>query len=166
LQGSDSLLTLAEIALGFAGFTAVVATFTRTPGRWPPVERFRLLVLLLSSLGVLFLALLPLAIAYLGATDASALRLSSGVMAGFTLVGWAPILRAHAALKVHSPDLSAPRLFLSANVGSVANVTAQLLNSLAVIGPSFGVYFCGLLWLLLVAALQFGRIVFAHPQGE
>ncbi len=103
---------------------------------------------------------------YLGATNTSALRLSSGAMAAFTLIGWVPVFRAHTAMTVQAPDLSAPWLFLSINAGSAANVIAQILNSLTVIGPSFGVYFCGLLWLLLVAAIQFGRIVFFQPQGE
>jgi len=45
----ETLSTVAEIALGLAGFTGLLVVLGRQPGRFSPSEAFRLLVLLVAS---------------------------------------------------------------------------------------------------------------------
>ena len=60
LNPSETLSTIAELALGLAGFTGVLVVLGRQPGRFSPAEGFRLAVLLVASLSALFLSLVPL----------------------------------------------------------------------------------------------------------
>ena len=57
MDGADGLTAIAEVAIGLAGFSGVVVVLGRQPGEFTRVETGRLVVLLLSSLGAMFFAL-------------------------------------------------------------------------------------------------------------
>ena len=60
--GLDGLATIAEVAIGLAGFSGVMIVLTRPGGGFNPPERFRLKVFVYSSMGPIFLALIPFAV--------------------------------------------------------------------------------------------------------
>ena len=63
----DSLLTLAEIAVAFAGFSSVVVLFSRRDeDGWRGFDQTRFRVMLLASLFAAFFAVLPLPLKELG----------------------------------------------------------------------------------------------------
>jgi len=61
MQTSDLLLTVAQIAIGLAGFSAIIVTLNPKPIReWDATDRLNLRVLVQVSFVVLFFSLLPM----------------------------------------------------------------------------------------------------------
>jgi len=64
MQSSELLLTIAQIAIGLAGFSAVIVTLNPKPIReWDVTDRLNLRLLVQVSFVVLFFSLLPLILA-------------------------------------------------------------------------------------------------------
>jgi len=80
VEESETLRTLAEVAVALTGFTGIVAVLgRRAGGEWAPLEMLRLRMLLETSLGVLFLSLLPLVMQTLRPSEQSLWRVSNGL---------------------------------------------------------------------------------------
>ncbi len=85
----DLLTVVAEIALGTAGFSGLVAAFTtRSSGPWSLFDRLRLSILLGASLSVVGFSLLPIGLGVAGLSDSLRWALSSGLY----LLSYVPIL--------------------------------------------------------------------------
>ena len=91
MTGVGSFEILAEIAIGLAGFGTIAIVVARDSTRWDSADFFRTAALFLSSLGALFLALLPIGLATAALPDVVVWRISSAVMAGF-IVAFSVIL--------------------------------------------------------------------------
>lgn len=68
MDGQNELLTIAEIAIGIAGFTGVIAVFAER-GRLSPADRLRFLGVFVTAFSALVLAFIPLALAHSGLRD-------------------------------------------------------------------------------------------------
>jgi len=159
---TELLATIAELALGLAGFSGVMTAFMQRPGRLTEVEAYRIAVLLGVSLGALFLSLVPLALMQFG-LDAGAVWRSAGLcMVGYAVVGGALYLRASWRVARHAPEIFNRSVFVALAAGHVANIALQL-AALTVLEPSPGPYAVGLVWFMLHAAVQFARILFVQP---
>src|SRR5262245_36527333 len=80
-RSPEALLTLAQIALGFAGFTSIIVTFKHdTRETWSPIDAFRTARMLSASLAALFFALLPEALLSLDLPGATTWRIGSVLM--------------------------------------------------------------------------------------
>jgi len=55
----DSLQTIAEISIAFAGFTGLVVALRKNDGPLTTVQKYRLQILLSLAFGAMFLSLLP-----------------------------------------------------------------------------------------------------------
>ena len=55
----QSLQTIAEISIAFAGFSGLIVAFRRNQGPLTEIEKFRLQVLLGLAFGAMFLSMLP-----------------------------------------------------------------------------------------------------------
>ena len=162
MPGSDVLLTIAELAVAFAGFASIVVLFQhRDPASWPPAVPVRLRAMVESSLATLYGALLPFLLHHLGLTEPELWAWSSVAIAvALVVVGVAFYRRA----LPHLPSGNLSRTFTLA-VASVAVlvVLLQLANAIGfVFRPSFGPYLAGVIWSLVVASLVFLRMV-VHP---
>ena len=62
MEVRDALLTLSEFAIALAGFTGVVVVFGNRAGGWHPIDRYRIIIILLCSIGPAFFSLLPVGI--------------------------------------------------------------------------------------------------------
>jgi hypothetical protein len=136
LDAFDTLLTLAEVSLGLAGFAGIVVVFGRGPGALPPADSFRLLALVGCSLGTLFLSL---------------------------LFAFSRVRRDAAEILEVVPVYLLPiggSLFLANLIAQICNALGVGW------APSFGVYLFGLLLYLGFAALQFARMLFVRPGGS
>jgi hypothetical protein len=80
----DALLTIAEIALVFAGLTSLIVV-VRGPGHgaWRPIEFIAMWLMVGWSLGALFFSLLPVVLFHYGVPPATLWALSSGSLALF-----------------------------------------------------------------------------------
>jgi uncharacterized membrane protein YbhN (UPF0104 family) len=153
------LETIAQIAIGLAGFTGVIVSFATQPERWTAVDRARLYLMLASSIAVLFLALLPLALAALGLQPAMLWRVSSAALllaSVAVVVGFASRLR---GLDLRRRREFAPAIYLPLVTGTLANLAVQAANVAGWLAHPDGVFLAGLTWSLFPPALMFGRMV-------
>jgi len=166
LQGGEALSTIAEVGLGLAGFTGILVALGRSRASFSRPEVLRLLLLLVSSLGAVFLALIPFALHESGVGNAACWRLSSALLAAFTSTSLAYIGYQIQRHRAEFGELFSRTVFVVVSTGSVAIVILQLWN---VVGlgapPRSGPYVFGLLWLLFIASLQFARILFVRGPG-
>jgi hypothetical protein len=164
LQGGEALSTIAEVGLGLAGFTGILVVLGQGPESFSRPAILRLLLLLVSSLGAMFLALLPFTLQESGVGSAACWRLSSALLAAFTSLALACLGYQFQRHRGEFGGAFSRTVFVVVATGSVAVVALQLVN---VFGrgafPRSGPYLVGLLWLLFVASIQFVRILFVRP---
>jgi hypothetical protein len=158
VSGSEALSTLAEVAIGLAGFSGIATALRGS--QLHPADVWRTLALLVISFLVLFLSLVPYAFIAFGFGDSTLWRVSSAF--GFILLPASGI----PLLRLRPPDFSSvPYHYLSPYFGAVnGGVLVAFGVNLMALG-SFGVYFAGLLVLLAMAAVQFVLIIVARPSA-
>ena len=162
---ADALLTLAEIALGLAGFTGVIVVFGRDPkAPWHPLDSFRVVRMLSSSLGALFFSLLPEGVGATGLSAASTWRLCSLLPIGYLLVSGRNSAREFRSLHPEYRAQLNPRFlpFLGALFALVSLALAANVIGIWWV-PGYPAYYFGVLYMLGFAAFQFVRIVFVRP---
>lgn len=160
----DALSTIAEIALGLAGFSGVVVVLGRQPGIFTRVEAGRLVLLLMISIGAMFLALLPLSLAPLELADSLLWRISAATFTIFCLGYWLVGRSRVRIVRDHAPEIYSfgVSVFNYATVGTAMVLQLVVLARPEDLGP--GLYVLGLLSLLLTATVQFVRMLFIRPQ--
>jgi hypothetical protein len=162
----DALILVAELALGISGFSGVVVALGTSLGNWPEVDRLRLAALLAAGVGALFLVLIALLLIMLGIDADRVWRISSilmsvhGIGVMFTIVprAWA-ITRTTTGMK--SPYSVA--VFIPIVITLCINIIVQLMNATGILnGDPFGIFFAGLVILLLISGAQFLRLLFVR----
>ena len=114
----------------------------------------------------MFLALLPLSLDPLGLSPAPLWRVAAASLFIFSvsygLVGESQVVR---RVRADAPEIYsfATRVFYFSTIGTVMGLQLLVLARPIEFGPGF--YVLGLLGLLLVAAVQFVRILFIRPKG-
>ncbi len=156
--------TLAEFAIALAGFVGLVVAFRRREGRFHPADDFRIFIALVPSLAGAFLALLPVGLDLLALAPATTLISSSVSYAVVVMLVLIAVVTRNRRLP---PDakavLSRPltmffyALFGLAILGNLANATSLFGE------PRSGVYFLGIMAILINSATVFARIVFIRP---
>ena len=162
MQGGEALSTIAQIGLGLAGFTGILVALGRTGASFSRPEVLRLLLLLVSSLGAMFLALLPFALHESGVGDAACWRLSSAILAAFVSGALAYLGYQIQRHRAEFGELFSRTIFVVVTTGSLAIFVLQIANAVGLGAPRSGPYVFGLLWLLFIASLQFARILFVR----
>ena len=166
MQGGEALSTIAEVGLGLAGFTGILVALGRSRAAFSRPEVLRLLLLLVSSLGAVFLALFPFALYESGVGDSACWRLSSVILAAFTSISLAYLGYQIQRYRGEFGELFSSTVFAIVATGSLAIFVLQLSNAVGLgAPPRSGPYVFGLLWLLFIASLQFARILFVRGPG-
>jgi hypothetical protein len=163
LEHQDLLQTFAEVAVAFAGFSAIVSIFDRRSSRDDPrIRHFRVRVMVEYSLCVAIFAFVPYLLNAILASHELSWRISSALLvAVWSVVGLSASRRAReifgkSALTV-APAFSA--LATALGYGGAAILLLNVIGiSLRTPGAS---YIVGLFFPLLQSALYFLRIV-AH----
>ena len=157
---SETLLTIAEIAVAFAGFTGLIGLFiSRNRGVVAEGEVLRFRTMLDYSLITLLAALFPLLPAALQLSDAAIWRISSIAMllglAGYWLIIGGSLYRR----SVGNRD-EASR-FIGVFVGGDVILAVLLVENAAGLlhTPSFFAYMVAVLWQLIGAIIGFGSVV-------
>ena len=154
---------IAGVASTFIGFTGVIFAVGRSSrDGWDAAERRSLLNLLVPSVVVLFLALVPIVLSTGPAEPALIWRWSNGLLGGIHLVLVTSALRA--ATKGLLLEPVPVRFFLipGGYASGVFSVVAALgyLPTLLVTA-----FVTGLVWSLLVAAVQFVMLIVPRPSA-
>jgi hypothetical protein len=158
---TESLLAIAQIALGLAGFGGVFVAVGGRAATRGPADTYRLVMLQSTALSTLVLSLLPIAIEGLGATDDAAWRISSAFLAvlfvGVVIAVWR-IRRPHEAeIRIGEQRAVARLLWL----GAFACLAAQIPNALGLFGArAFGVFFAALVFFVAFGSYLFARMLF------
>jgi hypothetical protein len=160
----DSFGTVMEFSVALAGFSAVAIALSHEPGSLAPLDRFRALNLLSTSLGPAFGASFVLIGASFGMSDAPLWRFaSSGVLIVAVLNLFVPILLRRRLSSVDRGRLSRI-LWALAVGGNPLLVVVQLANIFGLFGPpSAGPIMASLIWLLLFSSLLFVRMLVQRP---
>ncbi|MEM7099022.1 MAG: hypothetical protein AAF541_12245 [Pseudomonadota bacterium] len=162
MTGEGTLWVIAEISIGFAGFTGVVAVFGQQT--WSALNRYRFTALWATSLTTMLFALFPLLLSYCGLTEPKVWRYSSVVIVlVLTIVNCVELPRAW-RLRTHMPQtdkitLSGLTFVLFAAIGGLVwNATSH--------APTIAPYMAALIYMLLVASTMFVRLLSSHVSGN
>jgi hypothetical protein len=161
---TDAYQTLAEFGIALAGFVGVVVVFRRREGHLHPADEFRIFLALVPSLAAAFLALLPVGLDMLSLEPATTLILSGAMYA--TVVLFLLVIVATKMGRLPSDARAVVSRPLTLVFFSLLGVSAgaNLLSALSLFGgPNGGVYFLGIMAILVVSATVFARIVFIRP---
>jgi hypothetical protein len=166
LKSPEYLTVVVEFAIGLAGFSAIVSVFLHSSRELRKVDRHRLSNLLSLSLVPAFAALACMGFELLLGNLDIATRLSSALLALalVAIVGFAFVDRR----SIPSDQLTLIRQGLGAPffVGiSVINVLAQVGAVIGLIHP-LSTFFFGLIATLLLAAIQFVRIILIRSNHD
>ena len=163
---ADWFQTLAEIGLGFAGFSALIAGMRRRDATADPENASRGRAVVETSLSVLFGCTTPVLLVGLGLAELTAFRFAGGL---FFLVG-APLtvrgFRRGIATRQKGRPLSVPMTILT----SIAGLAGLGFSLACVVGipsaqvPTF--YLGAIIGILGISAVNFAGFVFAINSGE
>jgi hypothetical protein len=159
-----SFETLAQIALGIAGFSGVVVAVADRPAQQQQTraDSLRILSLLVVSLGALVLALLPSGLALAHVPRASIWRLGSAAAASFW-VAW--LLYFPRRLRREAPEVLFPTsIGVSLGVLLASNLCLQVLNTAGLFHErAAAAYYFGIVAGLVFSAAVFANVVFRRP---
>ena len=162
----DALFTIAEMAIGVAGFSAIVGAFTGSQALTVS-DRRRFVWLFTNAFVAALLAFVPVLLADAFHSDSELWRYSSASMAGvwvFVAGAWI-----YGEARQQSPDGGQAKGFWQgpiAWVPSFLNFLLQVANALGWFWePSAAPYIGGALVWLYAAALPFVSMVLERPEG-
>lgn len=163
MDALDELLTIAEISVGIAGFSGVIAAFLQRDGL-PPLDRVRFINLFSVVFTTLTLAFAPIALHHLGIQTDRLWMYSSSVMvfAWFinVVVGVRYVIP---AIKEHlGAGYGGPMNAIT--IPSALNLLVQLLNLSGWLWePGFPAYLFGLFVYLYASGVMFVFVVLYRP---
>jgi len=162
MSGSTELLsTIVEFSVGLAGFSGVVGVFIHRSGQWIYVDQFRVTNLLLMSLTPGFLSFISLGLIPI---SSRAIEISAGIFAATIALLLTFIPRARSKVPKHDQYLVGARIFLPMSLTFVVIFIMQALVAISVIDRyEFTIYYYSLVLMLLLAVVQFARLILARP---
>jgi hypothetical protein len=166
VDARDELLTIAEIAVGLAGFSGVVAAFMQRGGL-SLLDRTLFLVLFSTAFVALFLAFVPIALARAGLEGEPLWRASSIAMGLVWIVGMIPYPFGMRELRQKLPSMPPPpRIRLVLYFGpAFATFLLQVGNAGEWFwDANFLPYLFGMLQWLYHAAFTFVIIILFRPE--
>lgn len=150
----DSLIAIAEIGIGLAGFSGLVAAFVQQSGHeWRMEQKARIVLLIVLSFGIMISALMPFA---LSGTSNSPALIWGAPMIAFSLLCisllfyWIRVSRKH-DFRILFPWISIPVMVVAALLQVIC-----LFSGIGVIFP----YSASLFTLGLLCVLAFGANIF------
>ena len=160
---ANALLAMAQVAIGLAGFSAILVALSGKPHQWKPVDAFRIRNILAFTFQSVFLSVTPLVLGFFSLAESAIWKVSLLIIA---LATFADVLLVLSGVYRLS---RAERAVL--NVAVVSTVTAtlgtmtavELLAAFGTFRPAPGVFFLGLVALLGISTVLVARFLFARP---
>ncbi len=162
MQGEDVLLTIAEIAIAFAGFSGIVVVFSRREGEWTETDRIAFAEMIASSLMILVLALLPFLLHHSGLRHPAVWGWCSALAAAaFVIRGLYAVPRAMRTGSFSGGNLfSVGTAFL---IGGFLVIVGLIGNAASIVFERiFAPYLAALLFYLLVGCFSFWNLLTAR----
>ncbi len=155
----DVLVTTAEVAIGLAGFSGIVAAVigSRASVRWSPAQKFRLTELLRTSFGAVVFSLFPLILLSAGVSNSTSWLVASLTWLGYIGVAIALQVPRYRAIWPEARAETPWPVYVVFTI-LIATVSLQLFNVvfLRVAWP----YLVTILGSLIVGFIMFVRLLF------
>jgi hypothetical protein len=160
---ANALLTFAQIAIGLAGFSAILVALSGKPHQWTPVDAFRIRNILAFSFQSVFLSLVPFVLAFFSLPEARVWQVSLLILAIATL--GSVLLVLSGVYRLSPPQRAVLNaLVVSAVVAILCFMAAvELFAACGIARPPAGVFFLGLVVLLGLSTILVARFLFARP---
>ena len=160
---ANALLALAQVAVGVAGFSAILIALSGKPHQWTPVDAFRIRNILALSFQSVFLSLVPFVLAFFSLPEPTVWRVSLLILAIGSLGGVVLVLTG--VYRLSSSERAVLKTLVVSSVAAVLCVmaAAELLAAFGIVRPASGVFFLGVVALLGVSTVLVARFLFARP---
>jgi hypothetical protein len=163
----ESLQTIAEISIAFAGFSGLVVALRRKAGPLTTVQKYRLQVLLALAFGAMFLSLLPELLDNFAVSEERTWRYASAALSLYSIIFVFWWLGRSRQLMRSVPEIFNWFALSRMTTGHILIVLLQLGIVFSLLGDkSSGAYIAGLIWYLIHAAQQFSRMLFVQPRAS
>jgi hypothetical protein len=160
---ANALLTVAQVAIGIAGFSAILVALSGKPHLWTPVDAFRIRNILAFSFQSVFLSLVPFVLALFSLREPAIWQVSLLILAMASLADVVLVLTGVYRL---SPSERAvlKAVVVSTVVAILCFMAAvELFAAFGIVRPASAVFFLGLIVLLGVSTVLVARFLFARP---
>ena len=165
MDATEALSTVAQLALGLVGFTGVVIALDHEPAEVSRVDAYRLNVLIFSSSGAMFLALIPLGLQFLNLTEIDTWKLSNLLHAIFAFSFSIWFVPASRSIRQIAPEIFHLPVWGTYLAGYLLNGVLQGLAAIGVLQEqAVGIYLISMFWLLFISLLQFRRMLLIHQR--
>lgn len=156
-------MTFSEVAIGLAGFSAILVALSGKPHQWTPVDAFRIRNILAFSFQSVFLSLVPFVLTFFLLPDATVWRVSLLVLVIGTLGGVFLVLSG--VYRLSPAERAVLKITVVSTVTAVLCVMSviELIAAAGIIRPASAVFFLGLIVLLGVSTVLVARFLFARP---
>ena len=166
MQTPQSLQTIAEISIAFAGFSGLIVAFRKSAGPLSEIEKYRLRILLTLAFGAMFLSFLPEVLENFG-QSASDTWLYAGSAVCLYSIGFLAWWTLESRKFVRAfPEIFNWSAFIRMSAGHIAIILLQLSVTFSLV-PDKGAaaFVIALVWYLIHAAQQFARMLFVQPNA-
>ena len=165
INTSDVLLAYSQLALGLAGFSAILVALSGSPNQWTSVDAFRIKNMLAFSFAGVFLALVPVLLTFFAVPEPKLWRISLLVLAATTSGGALFAFAGTRRLTLSERSvLSRPLIFSVLSI-LLAAASLEAATAFGREKSAPGVFFCGLLVLLAMSVYLVVRFLFARPEA-
>jgi hypothetical protein len=156
-------LTLAEVAIGLAGFSAILVALSGKPHQWTPVDAFRIRNILALSFQSVFLSLIPFVLAFFSLPESAVWKCSLLIIAIATFGNVLLILSG--VYRLSRAERAVLKTVVVSTVTAIlfAMAAVELLAAFGIVRPARGVFFLGLVVLLGISTVLVARFLFARP---
>ena len=165
MQVPQSLQTIAEISIAFAGFSGLIVALRKNTGPLTDVEKYRLQILLAMAFGAMFLSFLPELLQNFEIEAQKVWRYASSALALYSVVFLFWWFFASRRIMRVVPEIFNWFAFSRMAVGHVAIISLQVAVIFSLLAEKDAtVYVMALIWYLMHAAQQFARMLFVQPR--
>ena len=157
------LLGFAQIALGLAGFSAILVALSGSPHEWTPVDAFRIKNMLAFCFQAIFLALAPVLLTLLSVAEPDMWRISLIILSTATF--GSAVFAFCNFRRLSQPDravLRQPLVYSLITLLLFASLL-EMATALSNFAPAPGAFFAGLLVLLGLSVFLVIRFLFVRP---
>jgi hypothetical protein len=160
---ASALLTLAQVAIGLAGFSAILVALSGKPHQWTRVDAFRIRNILAFTFQSVFLSLIPFVLAFFSSPDSTVWKVSLLVIAATFFADVALVLSG--VYRLSRPERAVLKTPVVSTVTAILFTTGavELLAAFGIFRPAPGMFFAGLVVLLGVSTVLVARFLFARP---
>lgn len=156
-----ALSIIIEFSVGLAGFSGIVIIFAATPAGWNAADKYRISNLLCCSLCAGLIGFVPIGLLHTSLDPQVVWGVSSVFLGCGCILVLAIILSRKGHMSDDELEVLNPYLGVILTGGVILCVPIQFANAMDLLpGNRFLYLYFGLVWLLIVAGIQFYRIIF------